>query len=86
MCEFNLNIFNLLIIASVFIGTTFGLLLILTKRINKKANVLLGLLTFIIVLWNIWILSLDFQVTNYLPNFHLIPLQYSLALGPLLYL
>ncbi|WP_108803754.1 AraC family transcriptional regulator [Aquimarina sp. Aq107] len=86
MCELNLNIFNLLIIASVFIGTTFGLLLILTKRVNKKANVLLGLLTFIIVLWNIWILSLDFQVSNYLPNFHLIPLHYSLALGPLLYL
>ncbi|SEL43743.1 transcriptional regulator, AraC family [Aquimarina amphilecti] len=86
MCEFNLNLFNLIIIASVFIGTTFGLLLILTRRINKKANVLLGILTFIIVLWNIWILSLDFQITNYIPYFYLIPLNYSLALGPLLYL
>ncbi|MBG6129920.1 AraC-like DNA-binding protein [Aquimarina sp. EL_43] len=86
MCEFNLNIFNLIIIASIFIGITFGLLLIFTKRINKKANVLLGLVTFIIVFWNIWILSLDFQITNYIPHFYLIPLNYSLALGPLLYL
>jgi hypothetical protein len=86
MCEFNLNFFNLIIIASVFIGATFGLLLIFTKRINRKANVLLGLVTFIIVFWNIWILSLDFQITNYLPYFYLIPINYSLALGPLLYL
>lgn len=86
MCEFNLNFFNLIIIASVFIGATFGLLLIFTKRINRKANVLLGLVTFIIVFWNIWILSLDFQITNYLPHFYLIPLNYSLVLGPLLYL
>ncbi len=86
MCEFNLNFFNLIIIASVFIGFTFGLLLIFTRRINQKANVLLGLVTFIIVFWNIWVLSIDFQITNYLPHFYLIPLNYSLALGPLLYL
>lgn len=86
MCEFNLNFYNLIIIASVFIGTTFGLLLIFTRRINRKANILLGLVSFIIVFWNIWILSLDFQIANYLPHFYLIPLNYSLALGPLLYL
>lgn len=86
MCESNLNLFNLIIIASVFIGTTFGMLLIFTKRINRKANILLGLVTFIIVLWNIWVLSLDFQITNYFPLFYIIPLNFSLALGPLLYL
>ncbi len=86
MCQFNLNLFNLIIIASVFIGTTFGMLLIFTKRINRKANILLGLVTFIIVLWNIWVLSLDFQITNNFPLFYIIPLNFSLALGPLLYL
>jgi len=85
MCEFNLNLFNFIILASIFIGTTFGLLLIFTKRINSSANRLLGLLTFVIVLWNIWILSIDFQITKYVPNFYLIPLNYSLVLGPLLY-
>lgn len=86
MCEFNLNFYNLIIIASVFIGTTFGILLVFTRRINRKANILLSIVTFIIVFWNIWILSLDFQITNYLPHFYLIPLNYSLLLGPLLYL
>lgn len=85
MCEFSINIFNLIIIASVCVGATFGLLLIFTRRINRKANRFLGLLTLVIVLWNLWILSIDFQITRYLPNFYLIPLNYSLALGPLLY-
>lgn len=86
MCELNLNLLNLIIIASVFIGITFGMLLLFTKRINKKANILLGLVTFIVVFWNIWVLSLDFQITDYFPLFYIIPLNYSLALGPLLYL
>lgn len=86
MYEFNLNFFNFIIIASVFIGATFGLLLIFTKRVNRKANILLGLVMFIIVFWNIWVLSLDFEINNYLPYFYLIPLNFSLALGPLLYL
>ena len=85
MSEFNLNPFNFLIIASVFIGATFGLLLIFTKRINRKANILLGLVMFIIIFWNIWVLSLDFQIHHSYPYFYLIPLNYSLALGPLLY-
>ncbi len=84
--EVILNFYNLIIIGSVFIGATFGLLLIFTKRINKKANVFLGLVTFVIVFWNIWILSLDLHMANYFPYFYLIPLNYSLALGPLLYL
>jgi AraC-like DNA-binding protein len=86
MFEFAINVFNLIIVASVFIGTTFGLLLIFTKRINQRANVLLGLLAFVIVFWNIWVLSVDFQVFDYYPRFCLIPLNFSLALGPLLYL
>ncbi|WP_303539857.1 helix-turn-helix domain-containing protein [Cellulophaga sp. 2_MG-2023] len=40
---------------------------------------------FIIILWNVWVLSLDFEISNYFPYFYLIPLNYSLALGPLLY-
>ena len=86
MFEFLINPPNLLIIASVFIGLTFGLLLILTDRVNRRANILLGLLSFIIVFWNIWVLSVDFRVFEHYPWFCLIPLNYSLALGPLLYL
>ena len=86
MYELDLNIFNLLIIASVFVGLTFGLLLIFTKRINQTANRFLGLAALIIVLWNIWVLSLDLDIFRYFPKFYLIPLNFSLALGPSLYL
>ncbi len=86
MYELDLNLYNLVIIASVFIGLVFGLLLIFTKRINQKANRYLGGLALIIVFWNVWVLSLDLDIFRYSPKFYLIPLNFSLALGPLFYL
>lgn len=85
MFEIQLNIFNLIIMASVFIGLTFSLLLIFSKRINKTANQFLGLASFVIVLWNVWVLSHDLDFFRYAPKFYLIPLNFSLALGPLIY-
>ncbi len=85
MYELDLNLHNVVIIASVFIGLVFGLLLIFTKRINQKANRYLGGLALIIVFWNVWVLSLDLDIFRYFPKFYLIPVNFSLALGPLLY-
>lgn len=83
--DFKINLYNLLILASVFIGLTFCLLLIFSKRINQKANRFLGLASLVIVLWNIWVLSHDLDFFRYVPRFFLIPLNFSLVLGPLLY-
>ncbi|WP_245603195.1 helix-turn-helix domain-containing protein [Maribacter antarcticus] len=83
--DFKINVYNLLILASVFIGVTFSLLLLFSKRINKKANRFLGLAALVIVLWNIWVLSHDLDFFRYAPRFFLVPLNFSLALGPLLY-
>ncbi len=85
MYELPLNLYNLVIIASVFIGLSFGLLLLFTKRINQSANRYLGGLALIIVFWNIWVLSLDLNIFRYFPKFYLIPLNFSLAVGPLFY-
>jgi len=85
MYSLDLNPFNLIIIASVFIGLCFACLLIFAKRINQKANRFLGLLSLVIVFWNIWVLSLDLDLFRYLPKFYLIPVNFSLALGPLLF-
>lgn len=85
MYELDLNIYNIVIIASVFVGLVFGLLLLFTKRINQKANRYLGGLSLIIVFWNVWVLSLDLDIFRYFPKFYLIPFNFSLALGPLLY-
>ena len=86
MYTLDLNVFNFIIIASVFIGLCFSLLLIFAKRINQKANQFLGFLALVIVFWNVWVLSLDLDVFRYLPKFYLIPVNFSLALGPLLFL
>ena len=85
MYQLDLNIFNLIIIASVFVGFVFSVLLIFTKRVNQRANLFLGLLSLVIVLWNIWVLSLDLDVFRYFPKFYLLPVNFSLALGPLLF-
>ena len=83
--DFKINIFNLFILASVFIGLTFSLLLIFSKRINQNANRFLGFAALVIVLWNIWVLSHDLDFFRYAPQFYLLPLNFSLALGPSLY-
>ena len=83
--DFQINFYNLLILASVFIGLTFSLLLIFSRRINQRANRFLGLASLVIVLWNIWVLSHDLDFFRYAPRFFLVPLNFSLALGPSLY-
>lgn len=80
-----INIANLFILGSVFIGVTFGCLLIFAKRTNQSANRFLGYATLIIVTWNIWMLNIGFNIYFYFPILYLIPLTFSLALGPCIY-
>ncbi len=82
MIELPFNIFNFLILISIIIGITFGLLLILVRRINHKANLFLGFVPIIIALWNSWVLGIDFKLYDSIGYLNLVPLQYSLALGP----
>lgn len=83
--QVSVNIFNFIILASIVIGITFGLLLLFTRRINYKANYFLGFLSIIIALWNCWVLGIDFNLYNFFDVLNLIPLQFSLALGPCIY-
>lgn len=85
MIELPVNIFNLIIFASIIIGVTFGLLLILVKRINCKGNRFLGCIPIIIALWNCWVLGIDFKLYESFLSLNLIPFQYSLALGPCIF-
>ena len=83
--EFGLNGYDLLFLAAIFIGATFGFLLLLAKRINQSANRFLGLVLLTIVLWIIWVVAIDIDLGRYYPRWSWIPLQYSLTIGPLLY-
>ncbi len=69
----------------LFIGLTFALLLWFTKKSNQAANRFLALTMVVIVLWITRLLGIDIGLSAYLANWSRLPLQFSLALGPLLY-
>jgi putative ABC transport system permease protein len=70
------NIYNLAFIFLVVTGINFAFLLGFTKRINRPANRLLALALAVMVVWLVHVLT----------DTVWLPLQLSLALGPLLYL
>ncbi|MFT3705291.1 MAG: hypothetical protein QM802_23185 [Agriterribacter sp.] len=82
---FDINLYDLTFFAAIFIGLTFVLLLWITKTANGQANrfLALGLLTMIV--WMIRILAIDLRLERYLRYWDRVPLQFLLALGPLLY-
>jgi predicted permease len=69
----------------IFIGLTFSLLLWFTKNINRTANRFLALAMLTIVLWMAWVLGKSVELGAYFPHWSRLPLQFSLALGPLIY-
>nr|WP_321236219.1 AraC family transcriptional regulator [uncultured Psychroserpens sp.] len=81
----SIDVGNIIIIGSIFIGLLFGLLLLLSNRINKKANQFLGIATLIIVCWNVWMLNMDLGIYLQYPKSQFFPLTFSLALGPSIY-
>ena len=83
--NFHINLYDLAFLGTVFVGLTFALLLWFTKNINQVANRFLGLALAIIVSWIARILGIDIQLSAYLPHWDWLPLQFSLALGPLIY-
>jgi putative ABC transport system permease protein len=83
---FHINLYDLAFLGTVFIGLTFALLLCFTKSVNRAANRFLGFALVIVVLWMARILGIDGRLSASIPHWDWLPLQYSLALGPLIYL
>ena len=82
---FRINAYDLAFLAVIFIGLTFILLLSFTKRINRPANCFLAIAMVTIVLWIAKILCIDIGLSAYITNWSWLPLQFSLALGPLIF-
>lgn len=82
---FHITPYHLAFLAAIFIGLTFGLLLWFTKNINRTANRFLALAMLTIVLWMAWVLGKSIGLGAYFPHWSRLPLQFSLALGPLIY-
>src|SRR6201994_5139837 len=69
----------------IFIGLNFALLLAFAKSINRAANRFLALALVVMILWMIRILAIDIRLETYLPGWDRLPMQFLLALGPLIY-
>ncbi|HTD42163.1 MAG TPA: ABC transporter permease, partial [Mucilaginibacter sp.] len=82
---FHINLYDLASVGTIFVGLNFVLLLWFTKSINNAANRLLALALIIMVLWMTRILAIDIRLETYLPGWDRLPMQFLLALGPLVY-
>jgi putative ABC transport system permease protein len=82
---FHITPYDLAFLGTIFIGLTFAALLWFTKRINLTANRLLALALATVIMQLAWILGVDIRLATYFPHWNWLPLQFSLALGPLIY-
>ncbi|MDB5149491.1 MAG: macrolide transporter ATP-binding/permease protein, partial [Mucilaginibacter sp.] len=69
----------------LFIAFTLAFLLWFVKKGNQSANRFLAIIVTIAALWIGQIVGIDSKLFSYNPIWNLLPLHYSLALGPLLY-
>ncbi|MFT3703032.1 MAG: ABC transporter permease [Agriterribacter sp.] len=83
---FYFNLYDIAFLGAIFIGLTFTLLLWFTSSVNRSANRFLALALVSMILWMIRILAIDLQLETYLPGWNRVPMQFLLAIGPLLYL
>jgi len=82
---FHISLYDLGFLGAVFIGLTFALLLWFAKSINRSANRFLALALGTMILWMGRLLAIDARLETYLPHWDWLPMQFLLALGPLLY-
>ena len=82
---FHITLYDLAFTGAIFIGLTFVLLLWFTKNVTRSANRFLALALAAMILWMIRILAIDLGLEAYLPRWDWLPMQFLLALGPLLY-
>lgn len=82
---FHITLYDAAFFATVFIGLTFALQLWFSKGTNRTANRFSAAALIVVVLWTVRLLGIDINVSAYAPSWTRLPLQFSLALGPLLY-
>jgi putative ABC transport system permease protein len=81
----DITLYDLFFFGMIFIGLNFALLLSFVKSINRTANRVLALALVVMILWMIRILAIDIRLETYLQHWDRLPMQFLLALGPLIY-
>lgn len=82
---FHINFYDLACLGTIFIGSGLSLQLWFTKKTSQPANRFLAVALGVLVMWMIRMFCIDVRLATYLPHWSLLPLQYSLALGPFIY-
>lgn len=81
----HINLYDVAFEGVIFIGLTFAALLWFIKRKNRTANRFLSMALLAIILWITRILGVDIGLSEYIPGWSRLPVQFSLAIGPLIY-
>ncbi|HWB26485.1 MAG TPA: ABC transporter permease [Chitinophagaceae bacterium] len=82
---FHISLYDVLFFTMIIVGMTFALLLGFVKTVNRSANRFLALALVAMILWMARVLAIDIRLNTYLPHWDWLPMQFLLALGPLLY-
>jgi len=82
---FHITLYDAAFFGTIFIGFTFILLLWFTDKANRTANRFLAMTLAVAMLWIARLLAIDIGLSAYFPFWSRLPLQFSLALGPLIY-
>jgi len=81
----HISFYDLAFLGAIFTGLIFALQLWFAKSINRAANRFLALALLTMVLWIARLLGADIGIGTYYPQWSWLPLQFSLATGPLLF-
>jgi putative ABC transport system permease protein len=82
---FHITLYDLAFLGAIFIGLSFALQLVFTKKINRPANCFLSLALVTMVLWLLWVLGRGIGLEASFSRWSWLPLQFSLAFGPLMF-
>ncbi|MBS1531023.1 MAG: ABC transporter permease, partial [Bacteroidetes bacterium] len=82
---FHITLYDVAFFGMLFIGLTFALQLWFARNPNRTANRFLALALVVMILWMIQILAYDIRLETYLPGWDKVPMEFLLALGPLIY-
>jgi len=82
---FHINLYDLFLVGTIFIALTFALLLWFNQTTGRSGNRVLAMALTVMLLGMVRVLGIDIRLGSYQPGWDRLPLQYSLAIGPLIY-
>jgi len=82
---FHITPYDLAFLGAICIGFSFVLQLGFAKRSNQAANRFLSLALATMMLWLLWVLGRDMDLEGYFSHWSWLPLQFSMASGPLIF-